>query len=73
MSGNSEKGIFEVYDSKVSRTATDVRKQGIRIGDNQMSRDYGLIYQSKVLDQSVADRSFPHRENGGIAGRGRGD
>ena len=73
MSGNSEKGIFEVYDSKVSRTARDVRKQGIRIGGNRISRDYGLIYQSKVLDQSVAARSFLHWKNGGIAGRGRGD
>ena len=73
MSGNSEKGIFEVYDSKVSRTARDVRKQGIGIGDNQMVRDYGLVYQSNVLDQSVATRSFPHRENGGFAGRGHGD
>ena len=52
----------------MSRTARDVRKQGIRIGDNQMSRDYGLVYQLKVLDQSVAARSFPHQENGAIAG-----
>ena len=73
MSGNSEKGIFEVYDSKVSRTARDVRKQGIGIGDNRMGRDHGLVYQSKFLDQSVAASSFPYQENGGIVGQGRGD
>ena len=73
MSGNSEKGIFEVYDSKESHTARDVTKQGIRIGDNLMGRDYGLVFQSKVLDQSVATRSFLYWENGNIAGRGCGD
>ena len=54
-------------------TARDVRRQGIRIGDNRMGRDYSLVYQSKVLDQSVAARSFPYQENGGIVGQGRGD
>ena len=33
-----------------------------------MSKDYGLVYQSKVLDQSVATSNFPYWENGSIAG-----
>ena len=57
----------------MSRTARDVRKQGIRIGGNRMGRDHGLVYQSKVLDQPVVASSFLYRENGGIVGRGRGD
>ena len=57
----------------MSRTARDVRKQGIGIGDNRMGRDHGLVYQSKFLDQSVAASSFPYQENGGIVGQGRGD
>ena len=57
----------------MSRTARDVRKQGIGTGDNRMGRDHGLVYQSKVLDQSVATSSFPYQKNGGIVGQGRGD
>ena len=57
----------------MSRTARDVRKQGIGIGDNWMGKDHGLVYQSKVLDQSVATSSFPYQKNGGIVGQGRGD
>ena len=57
----------------MSRTARDVRKQGIGIGDNRMGKDHGLVYQSKVLDQSVAASSFLYRENGETAGRGHGD
>ena len=57
----------------MSRTARDVRKQGIGIVDNRMGRDHGLVYQSKVLDQLVASSRFLYRENGGIAGRGCGD
>ena len=38
-----------------------------------MGRDHGLVYQLKVLDQSVATSNFPYRENGGIAGRGHGN